>query len=213
MATDGGSAFSAKTPHPDVQAARPSPPVLLRPALPEDAAAAATVVAGSIRSLCRADHGDDPAVLAVWLANKTPEGLAVLIADPQATVWLALVGACIAGVGQTTAAGHVEGPGKITLNYVAPDWRGQGVSTALLAQMEATLAGQGVVTARLTSTTTARAFYLARGWSPAGPPRSGRWIVGHPLEKRLVCAAPGIQHRSATADGGPKAASSPDTAD
>lgn len=165
--------------------ATPTDPLSIRAARPADAAKAAAVLAASIRDLCTADHGNDPAALAAWLANKTTEGLAAMIGDPNATVWLALREGQIVAVGQTTRDGHAEGGGKITLNYVAPSARGTGASTALLAAMEHALAEQGTVTARLTSTDTARAFYLARGWQPAAPPRQGRWIEGHPMEKTL----------------------------
>ena len=43
-----------------------------------------------------------------------------MIADPRATVWLALRDDQIAAVGQTTAEGHAEGAGKITPGTLSP---------------------------------------------------------------------------------------------
>jgi GNAT superfamily N-acetyltransferase len=103
----------------------------IRDARPADAASACDVLRRSIAELCGADHGDNPAVLAAWLANKTPETLAAWIAHPGNAVLLAEDAGRVLGVGAITAAGEV------TLNYVAPEARFQGVSRALLAALEA----------------------------------------------------------------------------
>ena len=47
--------------------------VTIRDAVPDDAVAACQVLKESISRLCVADHGNDPAILNAWLANKTPE--------------------------------------------------------------------------------------------------------------------------------------------
>lgn len=151
----------------------------VRPARPEDALAASRVLVASITELCRADHHDDPAAIARWVANKTPESVARMIAAGGLRV--AELNGRIAAVGEIEA-----GEGKITLNYVDPACRGRGLSSALLAAMEAELAQVGVTTARLTATATARGFYLKHGWQAAGPGRAGRWIVGYPMQKPLA---------------------------
>lgn len=150
----------------------------IRPARMDDAAAASRVLIASITRLCGADHHDDPAEIASWVANKTPESVAQMIAAG---------GIRVAELdGRVAAVGAIDGAeGKITLNYVDPASRGRGLSAALLATMEAELAQAGVETARLTATVTAREFYLKHGWQATGPGRSGRWIVGYPMEKRL----------------------------
>ena len=56
--------------------------------------------------------------------------------------------------------------GMITLNYVSPDARFQGVSKALLAALERTAAELGLKQCRLESTKTARRFYEAAGYRP-----------------------------------------------
>jgi GNAT superfamily N-acetyltransferase len=152
--------------------------ITLRPARPGDSAEAARILTASITALCGADHGDDPEALANWVANKTPESVARMIATG---------GIRIAELdGSPAAVGAVDiSEGTITLNYVDPAYRRRGLSTALLAAMEAELSAAGIVTARVTSTATARDFYLRHGWRSAGPGRTGRWILGFPLEKRL----------------------------
>ena len=44
--------------------------ILVRPAVPEDAAAMSAVLTASIRDLCTADPRNDPAILSGWLRNK-----------------------------------------------------------------------------------------------------------------------------------------------
>jgi GNAT superfamily N-acetyltransferase len=157
---------------------------MIRPARPEDAERISEVLVASITALCGADHHDDPARIANWLANKTPQAIAALIADPGGRVYVA-GHARIEAVGAIEWAGQAPDAGKITLLYVHPEARGQGYSAALLTAMEAELAGQGRVRGLLTATATARAFYRHHGWHSDGPPREGRWILGYPMRKDL----------------------------
>lgn len=152
--------------------------ITIRPARPEDTSAASRILIASITELCGADHHDDPGEIANWVANKTPESVAQMIAAG---------GIRVAELdGQIGAVGAIDGAeGKITLNYVDPAYRGRGLSAALLAAMEEELAQAGFDTAQLTATVTARDFYLKHGWQATGPGRSGRWIVGYPMAKRL----------------------------
>ena len=157
---------------------------MIRAASAEDAARISEVLIASITELCAADHQGDPARLANWLANKTPEGVAAMIADPGGRLY-------VAGHDRIEAVGAIEwaglGPdeGKITLLYVHPEARRQGCSAALLAAMEAELVAMGRPRGRLTATATAFAFYRHHGWHAAGPAREGRWILGHPMVKDL----------------------------
>ena len=66
------------------------------------------------------------------------------------------------------AVGCVIDDGEITLNYVSPDARFRGVSTALLAALEKRAIECGNEVCRLKSTETARRFYLVRGYSEHG---------------------------------------------
>jgi GNAT superfamily N-acetyltransferase len=71
---------------------------------------------------------------------------------------LAVEDAAILGVGSVTDAG------EITLNYVSPDARFRGVSRHLMQALEARATKRGNVRCYLTSTITARRFYLGRGY-------------------------------------------------
>ena len=113
--------------------------------------------ATSITELCLADHQDDPAILDKWLANKTSANVRSWIARPDAHMFVATDGKAIVGVAAVTTSGEV------TLNYVSPDARFRGVSKALLKRLEAKAAELGNERCVLTSTDTARGFYLSAG--------------------------------------------------
>lgn len=151
----------------------------IRDALPEDASEACTVLRRSIAELCQADHCEDIGILTQWLANKTPRILAGWIAQEGNHMLLATEGDRILAVGSVTDAGH------ITLNYVSPDARFQGVSTALLSALEGRAETRGNAVIRLTSTATARRFYLARGYEETGPPEGKFGTQGYPMQKSL----------------------------
>ena len=150
----------------------------IRIAKTEDAEAACDVLRRSIEELCWRDHGDDPVRKRDWLANKTPQTLRQWIADPQGRVLLAEIEGRIVGVGAANAVGEIR------LNYVAPDARFSGVSKAMLAALEAYLFEQGADTSRLSSTVTARDFYLAAGYRDGGDPVAGMQAC-RPMTKPL----------------------------
>ena len=95
-----------------------------------DRAARCEVLRASIAELCAPDHRNDPEILMRWLANKTPENLKAWIADPSASLLLAVEDEAV------LAVGSVRNDGEITLNYVSPQARFRGASTALLNAME-----------------------------------------------------------------------------
>jgi GNAT superfamily N-acetyltransferase len=154
--------------------------VKIRDAVPEDAPAACQVMRQSITQLCAADHRHDPAILERWLDSKTPEIFRSWI-RPGNSLLVAIENNSI------LAVGCVTGAGEITLNYVSPDARFQGVSTALLGALEARAIEQGNERCMLKSTETARRFYHARGYSEAGP-AEGEFGTnsGYPMSKLLV---------------------------
>ncbi|WP_406645645.1 GNAT family N-acetyltransferase [Aliisedimentitalea scapharcae] len=131
------------------------------------------VLCSSIRELCRADHLDDPTALQDWLHNKTPEHIRDWLGDPG-EIWVIEVDGHLAAVGGIGPLAEREG--LITLNYVSPEFRFQGLSNTLLTHLEARLVTLGAEFARLEATQTARGFYVARGWktdsTPCGKGRS-----------------------------------------
>jgi GNAT superfamily N-acetyltransferase len=153
----------------------------IRDAVAADAPAACQVLRRSIAELCVADHRNDPAILARWLGNKTPEIVRSWIDQPGNSLLVAVQSETILAVGSVTDAG------KITLNYVSPDARFRGVSRALLGALEARAAGRGNTRCTLTSTETARRFYHARGYSEDGSP-VGEFgtSAGYPMSKPML---------------------------
>jgi GNAT superfamily N-acetyltransferase len=139
--------------------------VIIRDATPDDAADACEVMRASITELCVADHRNDSEILGRWLANKQPDIVAGWITDPANSLLLAVEDATI------LAVGSVRNDGEITLNYVAPAARFRGVSSALLAALEARAAERGNTRCRLLSTETAHRFYLSRGYADDGAPQ------------------------------------------
>lgn len=140
--------------------------ILVRPAQPEDVPAMSHVLIASITELCGADHGNDPHKIAAWTANKTPDGVATMLARDGLTLFVAEMDGSVAAVGATTDRG------EIALNYVVPAARFRGLSKALLAALEADLVDRGYAEGRLEATRTALRFYLSQGWTAAEPSSS-----------------------------------------
>ncbi|WP_428485384.1 GNAT family N-acetyltransferase [Rhodopila sp.] len=134
----------------------------IQDAVINDAPAACEVLRRSISELCVADHGNDPAILAAWLRNKTPEIVASWIAQVDSSLLVAIEHGAILVVGSVTDAG------EIILNYVSPDARFRGVSRAMLAALEARAIERGNTRSTLSSTETARRFYHANGYAEDG---------------------------------------------
>jgi GNAT superfamily N-acetyltransferase len=151
----------------------------IRDAVPDDASAACEVMRRCITELCIADHDNDPVVLGRWLNNKTLEIFRSWI-RPGNSVLVAT------DIDDILAVGCVTNDGEITLNYVSPDARFRGVSTALLVALERRAIEHGSEICRLESTETARRFYRDRGYSEEGPAdRKFGTASGYPMSKRL----------------------------
>lgn len=135
------------------------------------------VLIASITDLCELDHHNDPALLSRWRENKSPERIAAWFDSPASTLLVAERNGEIAAVG-----GYFLSDRTVSLNYVAPNHRFAGVSSALLAAIEA---GLGPGEARLESTQTARRFYESRGWQVAAGLAQHRGIDGYRMRKLL----------------------------
>jgi GNAT superfamily N-acetyltransferase len=119
-------------------------------------------------------------VLDRWLGNKTPEIFRSWIKPGNSL-------RVVVENGEILAVGCVTDAGEITLNYVSPDARFRGASTALLANLENRATERGNEVCTLESTETARRFYLARGYSERGPASSKFGTTsGYPMSKRLI---------------------------
>lgn len=153
----------------------------IREATAEDAEEACAVLRRSIVELCAADHRNDPALLAAWLGDKTPETVAAWMRRVDASYLVAV------DQGVVTAVGAVADSGEILLNYVSPAARFRGASRALLAALETRAAERGATRCTLVSTKTARRFYRARGYEQVGAPvRKFGMDSGYPMSKSLA---------------------------
>jgi GNAT superfamily N-acetyltransferase len=152
----------------------------IRDATPDDAIAGCDVLRRSIAELCTADHKNDPAILARWLGNKTIDNFLAWAGQPDHSLLVAVEDDRILAVGSVTDAG------TIGLNYVSPDARFRGVSRALLRALELRATERGNTRCNLTSTETARRFYLSNGYTESGSP-SGAFGAssGYPMSKAL----------------------------
>ena len=144
-----------------------------------DAAAMSDVLTRSIVELCGADHKNDPEHLKSWLENKSESG--VLTWFDNGVVALRVT-ETQNGIG---AVGGFKKDGEIALLYVAPELRGQGHSSTLLAAMEAELAALGLKEARLMSSRTAERFYERQGWQTDGQRSACYSTSGQPMKKIL----------------------------
>ena len=151
----------------------------IRNARDDDAAAACVAMRRSIAELCVADHQNDAAILARWLANKTPENFIAWIARPSNSMLVAVEGDVILAVGCVTDSG------EITLNYVSPDARFRGISRAMLKALEERARERGNASVRLTSTGTARRFYRAAGYTDDAPAPFKFGMPDYPMSKTL----------------------------
>jgi GNAT superfamily N-acetyltransferase len=157
----------------------------IRKAAPGDAGPASLVMRRSISELCLRDHENDPAILQSWLGNKTPE---------KFTEWAeAADDFCCVAVGDDGAilgVAYLARSGEIRLNYVSPDARFRGISSTLIAAMEAEAMRWGLTRLTLKSTATAHRFYLERGYRDEGPAEPGRLRDNiYPMAKPLTYKA------------------------
>ncbi|WP_363246969.1 GNAT family N-acetyltransferase [Reyranella sp.] len=152
----------------------------IREAAEADAAQGCEVMQRSIRELCFADHQGKAEILARWLANKHPDAFKGWLTQPGNSLMVAVED------GAVLAVGAVTDRGEITLNYVSPDARFRGISRTLLAELERRAAERGNTICTLTSTATARSFYLANGYAETGPARHNFGTTsGFPMRKML----------------------------
>lgn len=144
-----------------------------------DAEACSAVLCASIRELCIADHCGDEEIISRWVANKTPKTLRDWIPSSRITIYVAEINGNVAGVGA------ISDGSEITLNYVSPDYRYRGVSSAILNELERALRERGVNDAQLSSTATAHEFYSKAGWRDSGEPEEWLGLKGFPMRKTL----------------------------
>ena len=160
-------------------------------ASPGVAAQACAVVRESIARCCAADHGNDPAVLGAWLANKTPAQFAAWLSAPGAMAWAACRGQGAHGGADADVDAPMVGfalvlpPATLALCHVVPGVLRQGVGRALLQAAEAEARRCGAPALVLDSTRTAQGFYRRNGYEPAGAAKAWAGLWAQPLRKLL----------------------------
>lgn len=137
--------------------------IVVRPAQPHDADAAAHLLRRSITELCATDHQHDPATLTRWLANKTPEHFQKMLAVPDSLHVVAEENNLLLGVGAITR------DGVIRLLYLLPGAQRGGIGKAMYLALEqqATIWGLRKLIAH--SNSDACAFYERVGFRSTGP--------------------------------------------
>ncbi len=153
--------------------------VHVRTATFTDAEAACNVLRRSISECCAEDHHNAPEALSLWLQNKTPENVAGWFAAGENFSLVAIAGEQVVGVGLLTASG------ELALCYVLPEVRFKGVGHALLNAMELHALHAGLAEINLSSTATAKTFYLRHGYVSRGAPEVEFGMCAFPLIKRL----------------------------
>ncbi|WP_245312466.1 GNAT family N-acetyltransferase [Rhizobium sp. R693] len=153
---------------------------MFRTAKPEDAEQAIQVIRQSIEELCFADHRRDQDILRMWLSNKTPDNFRSWTTSPDQILLVA------ERDGEICCVGGVARDGEITLNYVSPKVRFQGISRAMVDALERVLLDLGRTRIRLVSTNTALRFYHSIGYRDFGPPEFWGQLPGYPMEKELA---------------------------
>jgi len=136
--------------------------VSVRPAEPGDADAAIDVVRRSISELCVADHHNDEATLASWLANKTPQNFLTWLSNPDNFCVVAESDGRLVGVGV------LHRRGEILLFYLAPGVQRRGIGRMIHAALEKRAMQWKLTSLHLDSTALACRFYEALGYRPTG---------------------------------------------
>ena len=153
--------------------------VNIREANISDARQCSEVLCSSIRKLCTADHNGDEQLILEWIGNKTEENMQKSILNKDTKFFVAVRENEIQGVGA------ISFPDEVSLMYVSPKSRYIGISRAILAVLESTLAESGCSKGKLTSTTTAHEFYKASGWTDVKMIHSWPGFDAYVMEKRL----------------------------
>lgn len=152
----------------------------VRRAVPEDAEAACAALRRSITECCALDHHRDEAILAAWLANKTPDTVRGWFERANDYSVVAEWNGQVVGVAALLATGVVA------LCYLAPEAHFQGFGRQMLAALEDEARRRGLTELTLTSTRTGLPFYLRNGYQDEGPAQTHLGLAARAMRKRLV---------------------------
>jgi N-acetylglutamate synthase-like GNAT family acetyltransferase len=142
------------------------PAIHIRQALPSDAAAACALLRRAIEQGCAADHGNDPAVLAAWLGNKTAQNVEAWFVAPTNYAVVAEYD------GEVTGLALLNQAGKLALCYVQPALARRGIGRALVAAVEERARGWSIGKIHMHSPASASGFFERLGYLNAGKDRA-----------------------------------------
>lgn len=109
-----------------------------------------------------------------WASQLALSGMEQKLRDME--IWIAERDHRVAGWG-AIRGDYLEGL------YVAPEYAGRGVGSALLGRLEALMRGQGIRAVRAEASSNAKAFYFRRGYTAAGPQKP---VHAWPIIKQLL---------------------------
>jgi GNAT superfamily N-acetyltransferase len=158
---------------------------LIRSAQEADAAKICEVLIRSVKEICAKDYNDDPAFIAQWCSNKTPDIVASWIRDPDN--YFVLSEHRYYGV--VGVAMYRRSEAYIYLCYVVPEGLNKGLGSKLLKALEAEAVRLGNKELSLDSTITARNFYKKHGYVEQDGPGPLDNEPFFPMKKSLPSAS------------------------
>ncbi len=144
----------------------PTPPPLIRRAVPADAVALSALILRTIRTSNAQDYPPDEIerVCASFTPGEVAKQIAlrdVFLSRAKEAADAPPVGTVSLGVKPRPSGGETA---KLHVLFVAPEWQGRGVGQKLVAHLEAHALNQGHRLIQVSSSLTARQFYQRLGY-------------------------------------------------
>ncbi|QBQ17559.1 GNAT family N-acetyltransferase [Acinetobacter haemolyticus] len=142
----------------------------------QDSKAILNVIKQSIES-CSLDHDNNQNVIVEWLSNKTEENIINWINNSYSYVYKKdnkIVGFILMSKG-----------GVILLNYVLPDYQGDGIGSAMVDFIISLSSSYQIDKIKLESTLTARKFYESKEFVILEETYEHEKLIGFKMERRL----------------------------
>ena len=138
------------------------------------------VVRESIVQLCVADHHNNDEHISNWLKARSETEMGEFLFNGESQAFVCRTGSDISGMS------HIKKNGEITLCYVHPQYLGQGIGQAVLSAAEKQALQWSIKEINLTSTSTAREFYIHHGFTQCKDPITCFGMPGYPLKKTIA---------------------------
>ncbi|MCU4377756.1 GNAT family N-acetyltransferase [Acinetobacter haemolyticus] len=142
----------------------------------QDSKAILNVIQQSIES-CSLDHDNNQNVIDEWLSNKTEENIINWINNSYSYVYKKdnkIVGFILMSKG-----------GVILLNYVLPDYQGDGIGSAMVDFIISLSSSYQIDKIKLESTLTARKFYESKEFVILEETYEHEKLISFKMERRL----------------------------